>query len=130
GRPIAAGELVRIDMPLVPAVLYAACRWLRTAVVPADFARWCADGTLPYFNAYASLPEDVRAGVGRAAPFFAPRKVPLARSVAFLALRLGMAVGAPPPPLNFPLVAARFARALGLPAAALDALAEVFRPPG
>ncbi|CAM9122399.1 unnamed protein product [Scytosiphon promiscuus] len=82
-----------VSMPLIPAILCLCARWLRSPVLAVDVVRWITDGSLPYVGSIELLPEDMKAGLGKARSFFKPIRVPSAVHVTILADRLAALLG-------------------------------------
>lgn len=125
GHDALSGIIPPVCMMLIPAILYLCARWLRSPLVSLDIVRWIRAGTLPYMACFTYLPASIQAGLGSAIPFFMPREVPGAAQVSILADRLAALLGLQLPPLNTPMVAQRFAEALGMPPPVLNSVAQL-----
>ena len=114
------------------AILYLAARWLKSALIPFDLARWCCGGEMPYLSALHRLPASHRARVAGAHHLFneASRSIPDALHITVLAHGVARAVGFPRRvTLTAWPVAARLADATDAPrAVGRDALHRALRP--
>ena len=124
------------SMPLILAILYTVSRWIQGPLIIRDLIRMVQAGALPYFQAHAALPSDIRQVLLKCSShglaFFTPQVTPSVASLQVLALDFYSMVTAshpsvqgslpsslqPPPrlpPLHASLVLTRVAAALRLP---------------
>ena len=122
------------SMALMLGICYISCMLWREPILPTDIERWADNGTLMYWVAYSSMPEQMQDAVADGRQFFEPDRYKNGPTrwrtsatvkkqerhaenhvIVLHARELAAALGVELPVPNFPLIAVRLSYRLGIP---------------